>query len=93
MGLTEVIILLLAGLGTGFLVGLLGVGGGIIFVPVLLYYYKSIGIDSALVAELTVATSLFASFWRLRRAPGINSEESRPCYGPRSARESRAAWR
>lgn len=59
MGLTEVIILLLAGLGTGFLVGLLGVGGGIIFVPVLLYYYKSIGIDSALVAELTVATSLF----------------------------------
>lgn len=59
MGLIEVIILLVAGLATGFLVGLLGVGGGIIFVPVLLYYYKSIGIEPALIAELTVATSLF----------------------------------
>lgn len=59
MGLIQILILVAAGLGTGFLVGLVGVGGGIIFAPVLLYYYKSIGVGPDVIAALTVGTSLF----------------------------------
>lgn len=51
--------LVAAGVGTGFLVGLVGVGGGIIFAPVLLYYYQAIGVPAGAVAQLAVATSLF----------------------------------
>ncbi len=79
MGLIEILLLGLAGLATGFLVGLVGVGGGIIFAPVLLYYYKSIGAAPGMIAELTVATSLFcvllaatSSAWhQLRRNSAI----------------------
>ncbi|MFW5973291.1 MAG: sulfite exporter TauE/SafE family protein, partial [Bacteroidota bacterium] len=82
----HIAILIGAGLGTGFLVGLVGVGGGVIFAPVLLYYYKAVGISPDVVATLTVATSLFcvllaasSSAWhqlrrhsaRLRTAIGV----------------------
>jgi uncharacterized protein len=53
------LILVAAGVGTGFLVGLVGVGGGIVFAPVLLYYYQAIGVPPGEVAQLAVATSLF----------------------------------
>lgn len=59
MGVIEIFILIAAGLATGFLVGLVGVGGGIIFAPVLLFYYKSIGVPPGEIATLTVGTSLF----------------------------------
>lgn len=59
MGLLEIVLLVFAGLGTGFLVGLVGVGGGIIFAPVLLVYYKSVGVEPGIIAALTVGTSLF----------------------------------
>jgi uncharacterized protein len=55
----HVVALVMAGLGTGFLVGLVGVGGGIVFAPVLLYYYQAVGVPSDAVAQLAVATSLF----------------------------------
>ena len=53
------VVLVTAGLGTGLLVGLVGVGGGIIFAPILLYYFQSIGAGPDVVATATVATSLF----------------------------------
>lgn len=55
----HIVALLAAGLGTGFLVGLVGVGGGIVFAPVLLYYYQAVGISPLIIAQLAVATSLF----------------------------------
>ena len=53
------VVLIGAGLGTGLLVGLVGVGGGIVFAPILLYYFQSVGAAPDVVAAATVGTSLF----------------------------------
>lgn len=55
-------ILLVAGLAGGFVAGILGVGGGIIFAPVLFFYYQSIGIGPSLITPLTLGSSLLCIF-------------------------------
>ena len=52
--------LLLAGVASGFLAGLLGIGGGFVMVPVLILMLPALGIDPALVPKVAVATSLAA---------------------------------
>lgn len=51
-------VLLAAGLATGFLAGLLGVGGGGILVPVLFEVFQSLGVDREICIHLAVGTSL-----------------------------------
>ena len=51
--------LVLAGIGGGILAGLLGVGGGIIYVLVLPYALTNAGIPSELLAQFTIANSIF----------------------------------
>src|SRR5690606_9837691 len=48
-----------AGLAAGFLAGLVGVGGGIVFAPVLFFYFEHIGIAPEIIAQLTLGSSLF----------------------------------
>lgn len=50
--------ILAAGVIAGLLAGLLGVGGGIVIVPVLYYLFTLIDIDSAIKMHLAVGTSL-----------------------------------
>jgi uncharacterized membrane protein YfcA len=50
--------LLLAGLVAGTLAGLLGIGGGIIIVPVLFHIFTALGIDESVQMHLAVGTSL-----------------------------------
>ena len=54
----QVILLLLTGAAGGFMSGLLGVGGGIIFVPVIDYYLQKQGINGHLLVNLILANSL-----------------------------------
>ncbi len=57
--LIELAILLVAGAAGGYLAGLVGVGGGIIYAPVLLFYYRLIGLEDPLLTPLVLGTSLF----------------------------------
>ncbi|WP_457652936.1 sulfite exporter TauE/SafE family protein [Rhodocaloribacter sp.] len=61
MALTQVLVLVGAGLAGGFLGGLIGVGGGIIFTPVLFFYFQGLGVAPEALAPLTIGSSLFCT--------------------------------
>jgi uncharacterized protein len=56
--LVEILLLLLGGAVSGFLAGLFGVGGGIILVPILLFYFQTIGVTSLVATHMAFGTSL-----------------------------------
>jgi uncharacterized membrane protein YfcA len=58
---THALILAAAGVSGGFVAGLVGVGGGIIFAPVLFFFFQSTGVPDLVVAPLTIGTSLFCT--------------------------------
>lgn len=58
-GWTDVLILSSAGLVAGYMAGLLGLGGGSVFAPVLLFYFRGVDIPPEILSKLTVGTSLF----------------------------------
>ena len=61
MDVVHVVLLVAAGLGGGFVAGLFGVGGGIVFAPVLFFYYQQIGVSPETLAPLTIGSSLFCT--------------------------------
>lgn len=61
MPLADVLLLVSAGLAAGYVAGLIGVGGGVIFAPVLLFYYDAAGVPDAVLPSLTVGTSLLCT--------------------------------
>ncbi len=58
---SSLLILVGAGFAAGFIAGLVGVGGGVIFAPVLFFYYQGVGIDDSVIAPLTIGTSLLCT--------------------------------
>lgn len=61
MTLLQAVGLAIAGLGAGFLAGLVGVGGGVIFTPVLFAVYGAMGVPEGVRTPLTVGTGLFCT--------------------------------
>lgn len=64
-------LLLAAGAGAGIIAGLLGVGGGIVVVPVLFHLFTHLGVDEAIRMQVAVGTSLatiVATAWSSTRA-------------------------
>jgi hypothetical protein len=62
MAWMQVLILVGAGAAAGFVAGLIGIGGGIIFTPVLLFCLQQIGTDPVLLPKLTIGSSLVCTF-------------------------------
>jgi uncharacterized membrane protein YfcA len=58
--IAELLILLLVGCAGGLLSGLLGVGGGVVFIPILDYYLSRTGISGEESVKFILANSLFA---------------------------------
>ncbi len=61
MPVEHVVILVLGGLAAGFVAGIIGVGGGIIFAPVLYFYFEAVGVDPIIIAPLVIGTSLLCT--------------------------------
>lgn len=60
MSIDLIFILILVGLGSGLLAGLLGVGGGLLLVPALEFALKARGIEGNELVRYTLANSFFA---------------------------------
>lgn len=58
MDLTVIVWCLVGGVFAGTLAGLLGIGGGLVIVPLIVYLAPKLGIDPALVMPTAIATSL-----------------------------------
>ena len=78
MDIVAAVLLALAGLIAGFLAGVFGIGGGIVLVPVLLYYCRSAGVSSLVATHVAMGTSLLVvmfisgtqtwGYWRANQA-------------------------
>lgn len=61
MTIVQALLLAIAGAGAGFLAGLVGVGGGVIFTPVLFAVYGVLNVPDGIHTPLTVGTGLFCT--------------------------------
>ena len=56
--MTEIVLYLCTGAAAGLAAGLLGIGGGLIIVPILFFIFSAQGVDSEHVMHIALATSL-----------------------------------
>ena len=63
LGLTLVVELLALGTGVGFLAGLLGVGGGMLMVPILTLVFTNRGVAAGLAVKMAIATAMATIFF------------------------------
>ncbi|MFA0962372.1 sulfite exporter TauE/SafE family protein [Roseivirga sp. BDSF3-8] len=59
----EILLLLVSGLAGGFLAGLLGIGGGVIYIIILPYALSHVGVPSEEIVQYTIANSILGTFF------------------------------
>lgn len=59
MTLSIFLILLLVGCAVGFIAGFFGVGGGVILVPILIYFFEYQNTNPGVITQMAMGTSLF----------------------------------
>lgn len=77
------LILLVAGALGGFIAGLVGVGGGVIFGPVLFFSFQAAGIEDPVLTPLTLGSSLLCTF--AASASGTVAQARAGAIDPRTA--------
>ena len=63
----ELALVLLLGLATGVLAGLFGVGGGILFVPILVLFFEFDQVEAEATSLLAIIPAAVAGTWQQRR--------------------------
>ncbi|MGB5976271.1 MAG: sulfite exporter TauE/SafE family protein [Cyclobacteriaceae bacterium] len=61
--MAETILLLVSGLAGGFLAGVLGIGGGVIYIIILPYALSHIGVPADEIVQYTIANSILGTFF------------------------------
>ena len=63
----ELLFVAVLGLGTGVLAGLFGVGGGILFVPILVLFFELSQVEAEATSLLAILPTVIAGSWRQHR--------------------------
>ena len=58
-----ILIFIISGLSTGLISGMLGIGGGVILVPALYFFFNYTGLFETQVMQVAASTSLAIGFW------------------------------
>jgi uncharacterized protein len=68
----ELALVLLLGVGAGVLAGLFGVGGGIIFVPILIFFFDLGQVEAEATSLLAILPTVVAGTWRQHRYGNVH---------------------
>jgi len=68
----ELALIVLLGAGAGVLAGLFGVGGGIIFVPILIYFFDLGQVEAEATSLLAILPTVVAGTWRQYRYGNVH---------------------
>jgi uncharacterized protein len=63
----ELLLVILLGVGAGVLAGLFGVGGGILFVPILVLFFDFGQVEAQATSLLAILPTVVAGTWRQQR--------------------------
>jgi uncharacterized protein len=68
----ELVLVVVLGVGTGVLAGLFGVGGGILFVPILVLFFESGQVEAQATSLLAILPTVVAGTWRQHRYGNVH---------------------
>ena len=68
----EVALVVLLGLGAGVMAGLFGVGGGIIFVPILIVFFDLGQVEAEATSLLAILPTVVAGTWRQHQYANVH---------------------
>ena len=68
----ELVLIVVLGVGTGVLAGLFGVGGGILFVPILVLFFDMGQVEAEATSLLAILPTVVGGTWRQHRYGNVH---------------------